>query len=287
MNADVENHEASIHYYDGDYPSQEHSIFPENFDEITKFQGLAHDVQRYKEIASETGGPILEICCGSGRVAIPLAITGHDVTGVDISAEMLKQFDKNLTRQQRDLLKRVTLVEQDATRLALERTDFKVAFIAFNSLLCIPDFGAQLQTLISARKHLADDGVLVLDIVNPLRLKIDGDPIPKPFYTRKNPHTGNTYTRFATMDAFDENHRQRLHGWYDEVEAGGQVKRQHYSMHWRPIFRFEIELMLNQAGFQIKKLEGGHLKEPYTAQSPRMFIQAVKFNHQTEIGKRA
>jgi hypothetical protein len=47
-------------------------------------------------------------------------------------------------------------------------------------------------------------------------------------------------------------------------------------MHWRPIFRFEIELMLKQAGFEIISIEGGHLKEAYAALSPRMFIQARK-----------
>jgi hypothetical protein len=67
-----------------------------------------------------------------------------------------------------------------------------------------------------------------------------------------------------------------LYGWYDEIEQDGTLKRKHYSLHWRPIFRFEIELMLRVAGFRIEKLEGGHLKETFTAQSPRMFIHARK-----------
>ena len=52
MNANISDDDSSIHYYDSDYPSQEHGLYPENFDEITKHQGLAFDVARYKEIAT-------------------------------------------------------------------------------------------------------------------------------------------------------------------------------------------------------------------------------------------
>ena len=45
-------------------------------------------------------------------------------------------------------------------------------------------------------------------------------------------------------------------------------------MYWRPIFRHELQLMLRHAGFAIESLEGGHRAEPYTATSPRMFVQA-------------
>jgi len=276
MNAGVISDHSSIYYYDGDYPSQDHSPFPENFDHVTVFQGIRHDVPRYKEIAARVGGPILELCCGTGRIAIPLAEQEFQVTGVDVSPAILERFRENLRREKEDLSSRITLVEQDITRLSLPERGYPLAIIAFNSLLLITDGAAQLEALRRIADHLASAGLLVVDIVNPLRLKIDGDPIPRAFFTRRNPHNGNTYTRFAMFDAFDEQQRQRLHGWYDEVEPQGSLKRRYYSLHWRPIFRFEIELMLSAAGFRIETLEGGHVNEPFTAQSPRIFIQARK-----------
>lgn len=78
------------------------------------------------------------------------------------------------------------------------------------------------------------------------------------------------------MGPFDENQKQWLHGWYDEVDADGSVRRKFYSLYWRPVFRFELELMLRQAGFEVVSIEGGHQRERYTAQSARMFIQARK-----------
>ena len=71
MNVGLDEAHASLEYYDSDYPSPTGPI-AENFDETTEFQGLAHDLEAYLRIADKTGGPVLEPCCGTGRVAIPL-----------------------------------------------------------------------------------------------------------------------------------------------------------------------------------------------------------------------
>lgn len=45
----------------------------------------------YGALAEETGGPVLELACGTGRVAIPIAKSGFHVTGLDIVPGMLAQ----------------------------------------------------------------------------------------------------------------------------------------------------------------------------------------------------
>src|SRR5919112_1315636 len=45
----------------------------------------------YAALALETGGPVLEIACGTGRVAIPIARQGFAVTGLDVVPGMLEQ----------------------------------------------------------------------------------------------------------------------------------------------------------------------------------------------------
>ena len=98
MNHGLPDTDVTIEYYDSDYPSKTLSRFPENFDQTTDFQGLRYDVDRYLEIAATTGKNIniLEVCCGTGRVAIPLAKHGHRVTAVDLSAGMLEAFAAKL-----------------------------------------------------------------------------------------------------------------------------------------------------------------------------------------------
>jgi ubiquinone/menaquinone biosynthesis C-methylase UbiE len=276
MNPGIGNDDPSIYYYDSDYPSPFDTQFPENFDPVTEYQGLAHDIERYRELVGEIGGPVLELCCGTGRVAIPLARNGFEITAVDINQAMLQRFRKALEKEERPVANRIQLMEQDITKLALDGKKFQTLILAFNSLLCIPDFALQCAALQTASRHLSLSGRLLIDIVNPLRLKLEGDPVPKPFFTRKETNTGNTYTRFAMMGPFETDHKQQLHGWYDEVNSEGFVKRRHYALYWRPIFRFEIELMLQQAGLKILQIEGGHRKEEYTAQSPRIFLMAGK-----------
>ena len=52
------------------------------------------DIAFFRSLAEQTGGPALELGCGTGRVAIPLAEGGFDVTGIDRSAAMLARSAK-------------------------------------------------------------------------------------------------------------------------------------------------------------------------------------------------
>jgi SAM-dependent methyltransferase len=274
MNADLSNDHPSIRYYDSDYPGAETARYAQNFDSVVGYQGIEHDIARYRELAAQSAGPILELCCGTGRVAIPLARSGFDIVGVDLFPAMLDRLRERLGSEPEPVAKRVTLVQQDVAKLSLDRNDFGLVILAFNSLLCLTDFDAQINTLQGARRHLVRGGRIAVDAINPLRLPFDGDPVPKPFFTRRSEASGQTYTRFAALGAFEATQRQRLHGWYDEILADGIVKRTAYEMHWRPIFRYELELMLRLAGFEIETIEGGHRHEPFTAESPKIFAVA-------------
>ena len=57
---------------------------------------LSDDIEFYVEEALFSNGEILEIGCGTGRVAIPIAQTGANVTAVDISEAMLKTLSSKI-----------------------------------------------------------------------------------------------------------------------------------------------------------------------------------------------
>lgn len=278
MNLDSPDDDATIRYYDSDYPSATGNPYPDNMDEVTIFQGVRYDVDRHAALARAlaAGGDVLELCCGTGRITLPLARAGHRVTAVDVSAPILRLFDAKLSREPAAVRDRVSLVRQDITQLALERRDYAVAVCGFNSLLCVDDFDRQRRALRTIAQHLRPGGTLVLDLVNPLQLNLGGNPVPTPFFSRRRVDTGGHYTRFAMSDPVTDGQRQRLHGWYDEIDTAGTVTRTPYQVWWRPIFRYEIELMLGTAGFAIATVEGGHRGEPFTQDSPHMLIQAVR-----------
>lgn len=58
-----------------------------------RYYDLAHDTQKdvsfYLNYAKQSGGPVLELACGTGRLVVPLAKAGYMVHGVDLSEQML------------------------------------------------------------------------------------------------------------------------------------------------------------------------------------------------------
>jgi radical SAM protein with 4Fe4S-binding SPASM domain len=71
------------------------------------------DTAFYRRLAGETGGPILDVGCGTGRVAAALAADGHEVVGVDLSAPMLRLAER----------RRAALPAAVAARLSFHRAD--------------------------------------------------------------------------------------------------------------------------------------------------------------------
>jgi predicted RNA methylase len=51
---------------------------------------VVEDVPFYVEEAKQTGGPVVELCVGTGRIAVPIAVEEHPVIGVDSSEGMLE-----------------------------------------------------------------------------------------------------------------------------------------------------------------------------------------------------
>src|SRR5436309_8112381 len=70
----------------------------------------------FRGLARMTGGPVLELGVGSGRVAVPLAKDGHEVVGVDRSPAMLKRAESYARRARVS----VRLVESDIRSFSLD-----------------------------------------------------------------------------------------------------------------------------------------------------------------------
>jgi SAM-dependent methyltransferase len=277
MNASIKDQtHASIVYYDSDYPSRYFSRYPENFDEIVEQQGIADDVYKYQRLARQYGNRVLELCCGTGRIAIPLAAEGCTVTAVDVSGALLNRLKTNQESIENFPYQNLSVVKQDVTELSLPQRDFDLIICAFNSLLCIPDRDLQQKTLFNAAAHLRPHGLLALDIWNPLVLNLEGDKIPESYFTRKRTDNGNQYTRFAATGKMNAEQVQPVYGWYDETTPDGTIKRTPYNMEWRIIFRYEMVLMLEKAGFQVTNIYGGNRDEPFETHSLKMFFEAIK-----------
>jgi SAM-dependent methyltransferase len=123
------------------------------------------DLDLYLALAARTGGPILELMAGSGRLAVPLAVAGHEVVAVDRDPAMLARAHAAATAAGPAAGRRLSLVEGDAEDYRHAGTPrFRLAFIALGSLLLLPDRRAQRRAVETLAAHLAPDGVAVVDV---------------------------------------------------------------------------------------------------------------------------
>ncbi|HEY8975097.1 MAG TPA: class I SAM-dependent methyltransferase, partial [Burkholderiaceae bacterium] len=89
---------------------------PANYDLEQGPPSLAR-IEFWCRMAARFGGPVLELCCGTGLVAIPVAAMGLSVTGVDLAAPMLAHAQAKAEHADVD----VHWIEADVLALALPR----------------------------------------------------------------------------------------------------------------------------------------------------------------------
>ena len=113
----------------------------------------------YLELARETGGPVLDVGCGTGRLAIAMAEAGLDVTGLDVTPEMLDR-----ARSKSDHLN-IEWRLGDARTMRLGRRFRLITMTShgFQHLLTDQDIGHFFDR---AREHLLDDGYLAFETRN-------------------------------------------------------------------------------------------------------------------------
>jgi SAM-dependent methyltransferase len=124
------------------------------------------DAPFYVDLAKESGGPVLEIGCGTGRVLLPTAREGIEIHGLDNSRPMLAVLRENIARESPDVQKRVTLHAGDMRDFNLSRT-FSLVSIPFRPMQHMFTVTDQVSALRSAAAHVAKGGLLAFDVFYP------------------------------------------------------------------------------------------------------------------------
>jgi SAM-dependent methyltransferase len=228
--------------------------------------------------AAAGGGPILELGCGTGRVLLPLARAGCEITGLDLSAEMLERCRAKLQSESPEVSDRVLLLQADMTSFDLGRR-FAAILCPFAGFQQLRTVEQQLACLDRCRSHLIPHGRLVLDLPNP-------DPAPAE-YARDEPGAGE-----ATAELVEWTHGRRIRWWmtvidydrsqqcnecevtYEIKEADVGTRRITEKIILRYLFRYELEHLLVRAGFGIVAMYGDYDRSPFADESPAMIVVA-------------
>ncbi|HTD80320.1 MAG TPA: class I SAM-dependent methyltransferase [Chloroflexota bacterium] len=245
------------------------------FDRFARLYDWEHDryladVDVHVAFARRFGGPVLELACGSGRLLAPLAAAGFNVTGVDSSPAMLERARQRLAAGGLQ----AHLVEQRIEALKLD-AQYRTIIVGLDSFGLLVRREDQLGALRGARQHATHDGRLILDLANG-NLRGASEPPEEMLHdlTMPDPETGRPITKFILRRPRPADQLDELMFFYDEQDERGYLKRSMVELRLRWFTRFELELLLQAAGWQIDELYGGYDLADFGPDSERLLIVA-------------
>jgi len=224
---------------------------PELYDSLFPSGGPSD--QFYLEEARRSGGRILELGCGSGRLTIPIAREGIDIVGVDLSRAMLERARAKASQSG----VKVEFVEADMRSFDLPGK-FAAILIPGNSLLHLVGVDDLKQCLASVRRHLAPGGRLIFDISKWSLSRFDA---------ARHPQFQIGEISVDETGTYDAANQIRHIVWY--VSKPGQPDYLVTEYQLRVIFPQELLLLLDATGFRLDARYGEFPREPFESSSPR------------------
>lgn len=212
-------------------------------------------------------GPVLEVGTGTGRIALALLRSGLELWGVDPSAAMLDRARNRLAEFTSAHLMLGTVSDLPA------QSRFGTAIVPLNTLWHLPDNVSQILLLEEVRSRLTPEGLLFVDLSNPLALAERGSR--GECRERFSGRCGNGYLTVLSA-AWDDQAGQQLSLslTYDMTDVSGSVRRSHADFRFRYLYRFELELILRHAGFRPVATYGSYDGQPYRTDSTNIIAVA-------------
>jgi len=193
----------------------------------------------YRSMAEETGGPLLELGCGTGRVLLNSAETGLECVGLDASNEMLDVL------REKNPPENVTLVQGRMENFDLGLGRFRLITAPFRAMQHLLDPQSQLAALKNIHRHLTSDGVFVFDVFDPDLAAIAVEEEPEVLDATFE-YQGDEMRRYVTV-VRDLSTQVMALTLRFEGENADLVGSTRFHMRW--YYRYEIEHLLARAGF--------------------------------------
>lgn len=237
-------------------------------------QGLAGEAEFYVLEAARTDGPVLELGCGTGRIAIAMAMTGVDVVGLDISPGMLAVCEEKLA-EVGPVKGSLTLVQGDMRTFALD-AGFSLIIMPYRSFMHLVEPADQEACLRRVHAHLKPGGRFVMNqwaakpsaVMRAIQEAPRGGMMPVDCYDagegyRVEHFHGACYDEFNQL--IEEEHLLRERDSDDTV-----VHEERLRMVRTWATPREMRRLVTLCGFEIEYLFGGFGGEPFVPESTEM-----------------
>jgi SAM-dependent methyltransferase len=208
-------------------------------------------------------------------VLLPIARTGREITGVELSRTMLERCRARVAAEPDDVRAHIALVEGDMRDFSVDDR-FSLAIIPFRPMQHLMTIDDQLSCLDAIRRHLVRGGRLIFDVFNPDLARIGSPPAAE---WNDTPETalpdGSSFRRSGRMVAvhrIDQINDVEL--IYDLTFPDGTTERRVHAFGMRWYLRPELEHLVARAGFTLDTIYGNFDRSPLTDASPEMIVVA-------------
>ena len=206
-------------------------------------------VERLAALAHAAGpGPILELGCGTGRVALPLALRGLDVHGVEGSREMTERLRAKPGGHD------ITVTAGDFSDVPAPGGPFSLVYVVNGTFFELPTQRAQARCFANTAARLRPGGLFVLDAHVPEALAAPTAAVAT------LPIPGGVTVRLRQIDRAN----QRYTSHYLVVD-GEDVH--HVPVSFRYASTGELDLMAATAGLRLRERLGTWAGGAYTSAS--------------------
>jgi SAM-dependent methyltransferase len=228
-----------------------------------EYGGIDDDGRFFLDLAKACGPRVLDLGCGTGRLAIPLCRSGKQVTGLDAMLTMIDHARRKAAGLP------IRWVDGDFRNFDLGGTyDLAISCAhAFQSLLTEDD---QRRFLACVARHVMPGGVLAFDSRNP-------SPHHLEFPVRETHWQSFVDPAGDTVDSSGSQHYDPSTGLmrYEIVRTNrrtGGRETAHITIKFTPLTH--LREVLPAAGFAVEQVYGTHLRDPWTPEAPETVIVA-------------
>jgi len=239
-------------YCDGRYYDLEHEDFSE-------------DIPFYLAQIERFGEPVLELACGTGRITIPIAQKGIQISGLDISEAMLGRARQKAADQGVD----VEWIKADCRTFKLAER-FKLIIYPFNSIGHLHDLESIEACFTRVRNHLAEGGRFIIDIFNPRLDILRRDASRRYPVVEYTDPDGKGRVVVTENNVYDRASQINKVKWYYRIgDQGGEMVK---SLNMRIFYPQELDSLLHYNGFQIKAKLGDYDGQPFETRSSKQIV---------------
>ncbi len=230
-------------------------------------QRLAREIPFLTKVIEEKpNARILDLACGSGRHAVALASQGYEVTGLDLSPQMIEAAKHHA--EEKGVVVQFSIADMRQVTELLEGP-YDLVICLGNSLALLPTLPDMQQTLTNANQLLTDGGSFVSQILNFEEIRQTGFR----FFPLKSGHTKNgkevVFARFFEPQKTDDS-RHLVFVGITRTESGWQP-----TLSSQPVLQLDkplLESALHKAGFKHLAFFQDYNEQSFNPQQSRNLI---------------